>query len=82
MLVLTRKINESIMIGDNIEIMVLDVRENQVKIGIRAPRDVSIHRQEVYEEIKAENMRAQTSEPPALDQAAKALRKRPYKRPD
>ena len=65
MLVLTRKINEIIMIGDNIEIMVLDVRENQVKIGIRAPRDVSIHRQEVYNEIKAENMRALTSEPPA-----------------
>lgn len=81
MLVLTRKINESIMIGDNIEIMVLDVRDNQVKIGIRAPRDVSIHRQEVYEEIKAENLRAQTSQTSSLDQAAKALRKRPYKRP-
>jgi len=58
MLVLTRKTDESIMIGDNIEIKVLDVRENQVKIGVRAPRDITVHRMEVYIAIQKENLEA------------------------
>jgi carbon storage regulator len=52
MLVLSRKSNESLMIGDNIEIVVLEIREGNVKLGIKAPREVSVHRQEVYNEIK------------------------------
>ncbi len=52
MLVLSRKSNESLMIGDNIEIIVLEIREGNVKLGIKAPREVSVHRQEVYNEIK------------------------------
>lgn len=58
MLVLTRKEDESIMIGDEIEVKVLDLKENQVKIGIVAPREVAVHRREVYLAIQAENAQA------------------------
>ena len=58
MLVLTRKEDESIMIGDSIEVKVLDVKEHQVKLGISAPRDIAVHRKEVYLAIQAENERA------------------------
>ena len=51
MLTLTRKVGESIRIGDNIEIVVKEIRRNQVRIGIVAPRDVAIYREEVYEAI-------------------------------
>jgi carbon storage regulator len=61
MLVLTRKENESIMIGDNIEIKVLDLKENQVKLGIIAPRSIAVHRREVYLAIQAENTQAATT---------------------
>ncbi len=58
MLVLTRREDESIMIGDDIIVKVLDLKENQVKIGIVAPRSVAVHRQEVYDAIQAENAQA------------------------
>ena len=58
MLVLTRKENESIMIGDDIEVKLLDVKENQVKIGIIAPREIAVHRREVYDAIQKENAEA------------------------
>jgi carbon storage regulator len=51
MLVLTRKLDESIVIGNNIVIQVLDARGGQIRLGITAPREVSVHRQEVYERI-------------------------------
>ncbi|MGI8924653.1 MAG: carbon storage regulator CsrA [Fimbriimonadales bacterium] len=54
MLVLTRKVHQSIMIGDDIEIVVLEVRGEQVRIGIKAPKDVAVHRQEIYSIIKTE----------------------------
>jgi carbon storage regulator len=54
MLTLTRKVGESIRIGDDIEIVVKEIRRNQVRIGIVAPREVPIYREEVYESIKAE----------------------------
>ena len=54
MLVLTRKRNESIIVNDNIEIYILEIGNDQVKIGIRAPKEVSIHRKEVYENIKSQ----------------------------
>ena len=58
MLVLTRKENESIMIGNEIEVKVLDLKDNQVKLGIVAPRNVAVHRHEVYLAIQAENAQA------------------------
>ena len=58
MLVLTRKENESIMIGDDIEVKLLDIKDSQVKIGIVAPREVAVHRREVYLAIQAENQEA------------------------
>ncbi len=58
MLVLTRKKDQSIVINDNIEITVLDIQGDQVRIGINAPRSVSIHRKEVYMEIQQENKAA------------------------
>jgi len=58
MLVLTRKKEQSIVINDNIEITILDVQGDQVRIGIKAPRSVSIHRKEIYLEIQEENRKA------------------------
>lgn len=54
MLVLSRTKDESIIIGDDIEVMVVDVRGDKVRLGIRAPKDVSVHREEVYERIQEE----------------------------
>ncbi len=58
MLVLSRQRDETIMIGDSIEITVVDVRGDKVRLGITAPSRVSVHRKEVYEAIEAENARA------------------------
>ena len=51
MLVLTRKVGQSIVIGDEIEVVILEVRGEQVRVGIRAPKNVSVHRKEIYEQI-------------------------------
>lgn len=54
MLILTRRLNESLMIGDQVKITVLGVKGSQVRLGIEAPRDVSVHREEIFERIVAE----------------------------
>ena len=66
MLALSRKNNESIMIGNDIEITILDIRNDQVKIGIRAPKDVGIYRKEIYLQIQEENKQAVETEVPDL----------------
>lgn len=58
MLVLTRKINEAIQIGDNIEVKVISVDGDQIKLGINAPKEIEVHRQEIYEAIQTENNEA------------------------
>lgn len=59
MLVLTRKLGENIRIGDHVKITVLEVRSGQVKLGIEAPPEVKVHREEIYARIQEENRRAQ-----------------------
>ena len=54
MLILTRGVDETLMIGDEVTVTVLGVRGNSVRIGINAPRDVGVHREEIYERIQAE----------------------------
>lgn len=61
MLVLTRKVNQSIVIGEGIEVVVLEVRGEQVRLGIKAPRDVAVHRKEIFEQIHNENEAASTT---------------------
>jgi len=69
MLILSRKLNEKIMIGDDISVSVIEVRGDQVRIGVDAPRKVKVFRQEVYDAIKAENKAASESAPviPRID---------------
>jgi carbon storage regulator len=54
MLILTRRINEALMIGDEVTVTVLGVKGNQVRLGVDAPKTVQVHRQEVFERIKSE----------------------------
>lgn len=63
MLVLSRQRDQSIIIGDNIVITIVDVRGDKVKLGIEAPREISVHRQEVYEAIQRENRQAALLKP-------------------
>ncbi|OGW59596.1 MAG: carbon storage regulator [Nitrospirae bacterium RBG_16_64_22] len=66
MLVLTRRLGESITIGDNIRVVVMEIRGNQVRLGIEAPHDLPVHREEVYRKILAENQRAAQQSPQDL----------------
>ena len=80
MLVLTRRLNQSIKIGDDIEITVIEVRGDQVRLGVAAPRDVAVHRKEVYLQIQQENRASSTaSDTASLDALSHALGRRPVK---
>jgi len=61
MLVLSRKTNESIIIGENIEILIVEIKGDQVKLGINAPKDVTLYRGEIYDAIQKENKEAANS---------------------
>ncbi len=54
MLILTRRVGETLMVGDDVTITVLGVKGNQVRIGVNAPKDVAVHREEIYQRIKKE----------------------------
>lgn len=62
MLVLTRKIGESFIIGDDIEVKIVELNGKSVKLAIEAPKDIPIYRKEIYEAIKRENMQAKEQE--------------------
>ena len=61
MLILTRRVGETLMIGDEVTVTVLGVKGNQVRIGVNAPRDVTVHREEIYERIKQEQLASQST---------------------
>lgn len=64
MLVLSRKKNEKVMIGDDISVMVVEVRGDKVRLGFDAPRDTEIHREEIYNAIRAERRKPETTKEP------------------
>jgi carbon storage regulator len=76
MLVLTRKLGESIRIGDTIIVKVVDLDNRHVKLGIEAPKSISVNREEIYERIQKENQDASTAKDKSIANIADALRKK------
>ena len=78
MLALSRKVNESIMLGNDIEVTVLEIKGDQVKIGIKAPKNVSIFRKEIYVQIEEENKKAaeQTADRETIEKTRDTLLKK------
>ncbi|HEY0532160.1 MAG TPA: carbon storage regulator CsrA [Actinoplanes sp.] len=74
MLVLTRRAGESVMIGDDVVITVLEARGDVIRLGIQAPRDVQVHREEVYRELQAANREAASPTEDAVQAVTKMLR--------
>ena len=75
MLILTRKIGEAIAIGDDTKIRLLEIKGGQVKIGVEAPNDVAVHREEVFLRILEENRKAAKETPSDLDSLSELLKK-------
>lgn len=73
MLILTRRAGESIVIGNDIVVTIVEAGRDQVRVGIDAPRSVSVHRQEVYAEISRENEAARTADPAGLPTPARPV---------
>ncbi|MDR3203452.1 MAG: carbon storage regulator CsrA [Deltaproteobacteria bacterium] len=71
MLILTRKIGEAVNIGDEIKVQVVDVKGRQVRLGITAPTDWSVHREEIFLRIKEQNLQSTSTAPTDLENAAK-----------
>ncbi len=81
MLVLSRQRDESIMIGDNIVVTIVDIRGDKVRLGINAPTEIPVHRQEVYEAIQRENLRAARVDPKDAQAIGRGLPKQSLPRP-
>lgn len=64
MLILTRRVGETLMIGEDISVTVLGVKGNQIRIGINAPQDVAVHREEIYERIQREGREPEAADEP------------------
>ncbi|WP_151702816.1 carbon storage regulator CsrA [Nitrincola alkalilacustris] len=62
MLILTRRVGETLMVGDDVTVTVLGVKGNQVRIGVNAPKDVSVHREEIYQRIQREKSEGENKE--------------------
>ncbi len=73
MLVLARKVGQQIVIGDQIEVTVLEVRGEQVRLGINAPRSIAVHRKELLEQVAEENVRAAGVDRESLNAAAESV---------
>lgn len=71
MLVLSRKKNQSLIIGDDLEVVIMDIKSDQVKIGIKASKDIKIYRKEIYDKIKSEMREAAKSAIPRTDEEGK-----------
>lgn len=74
MLVLTRKLGESIAIDDHIKIMVVQIKGKQVRLGIKAPKETKIHREEVYDAIQKSNQEAASASPQSLSDMANLIK--------
>lgn len=77
MLVLSRRAGESVVVGDNVTITILEVRGDVVRVGIDAPRSVAVHRAELLQALESSNREAASPSPQAVASLAEALRKRP-----
>ncbi len=72
MLILTRRVGETVVIGNDVDVTVLGVKGNQVRIGVKAPREVSVHREEIYKRIKEEEHDNQAGTSSGTTQSHKA----------
>ena len=66
MLILTRRVGETVVIGDNVTVTVLGVKGNQVRLGVNAPKEIAVHREEIFERIKREQADEQAKRPRAV----------------